>query len=105
MLLLDLLDAYPTCIEYKGGEKQFNSKCIIITSVLTAEQMFTHQLGEPMEQLLRRVDIRATVTAELRFELDVLRTQCITKLWELSEADDVREEDQVTVLAPNSDAE
>lgn len=105
MLMLDLCDEYPTSVEYKGGERNFNSKCIFITSVLTPEQMFMAQLGEPMDQLLRRVDIRQTVHIGLRHELDVLRTQCITKLWELSEAEDLVEENQATILAPNSDAE
>lgn len=53
--LLQLLDRYPLQVEIKGEMVPFNSPIIIVTSPRSPEQTFVN-LGEDIQQLLRRVD-------------------------------------------------
>lgn len=60
--LLNLLDRYGKRIEHKGGMRQFRAKRIIITSIYSPEEMYAgmqerSRNKEPIEQLLRRIDI------------------------------------------------
>lgn len=53
--LLNLLDIYPLRVEVKGGFRPLLSKIIIITAVTSPEETFINP-GEPVEQLLRRIN-------------------------------------------------
>lgn len=68
--LLMILDRYEKRIEHKGGMRQLKAKRIIITSIYSPEEMYqgmqqratTH---EPMEQLLRRIDVTQRFDTEV----------------------------------------
>lgn len=53
---LQLLDRYPCRIEYKGGERQFLAKKIVITSIMRPELCYPNLATDPIAQLLRRID-------------------------------------------------
>lgn len=54
--LLGLIDRYPFRVEFKGGYRQFLAKKIVITSVTNPKECYYHAKGEPISQLLRRID-------------------------------------------------
>lgn len=54
--LLRLLDRYPFRVEYKGGERQFLAKHIIITAPERPEMMYYGE-NNSCEELLRRIDV------------------------------------------------
>ncbi len=53
--LLKLLDRYPYKVECKGASRQFLATEIIITSCVPPEELYPN-LGEQVEQLIRRID-------------------------------------------------
>lgn len=53
--LLRILDRYECRLEYKGGFRQLLAKTIIITTILPPKSSYGGH-GEPIEQLLRRID-------------------------------------------------
>ena len=68
--LLMILDRYEKRIECKGGSRQLRAKRIIVTSIFSPEEMYkgmqeraTHH--EPMEQLLRRIDVTQKFGSEV----------------------------------------
>lgn len=59
--LLRLLDRYPMRVQVKGSSRQMLSKKIIITSIYSPEEIYSHYAQynnnrEPINQLLRRID-------------------------------------------------
>lgn len=59
--LLRLLDRYPMRLEVKGGYRQMTSINVIITSIIHPKNCyFTNtddEYGEPIQQLIRRIDL------------------------------------------------
>lgn len=53
--LLQLTDRYPTIVNVKGGERQFNSPTIYIISNVSPQQMYPQNPFEDPEQLIRRI--------------------------------------------------
>lgn len=53
--MLSLLDRYEKVVEYKGGERQFRAKRIVITSIKHPRTCYRDS-NEDIEQLLRRID-------------------------------------------------
>lgn len=53
--LLKVLDRYPLRVEFKGGYRQLRAKKIIITTILHPENVYQLE-GEPIKQLIRRID-------------------------------------------------
>lgn len=54
-VLLRLLDRYEHRVEVKGGSRQFLAKTIVVTAPVTPQEMYSN-IGEDVEQLVRRID-------------------------------------------------
>lgn len=54
--LLALLDSFACRVENKGGSRQLLSKHIIVTSLFHPEELYKSAKGEPIQQLIRRID-------------------------------------------------
>lgn len=54
--MLRLLDRYECRVEVKGGMRQFKPRWIVITSIKKPEECYQSASGEPIKQLLRRLD-------------------------------------------------
>nr|DAV82814.1 MAG TPA: Rep protein [Cressdnaviricota sp.] len=54
--MLSLLDRYEKRIEYKGGNRQFLGRNIVVTSIRSPENVYM-VADEPVVQLLRRIDV------------------------------------------------
>lgn len=54
--MLSLLDRYEKRIEHKGGIRQFRARNIVVTSIHHPSTCYRGCSGEPIEQLLRRID-------------------------------------------------
>lgn len=62
--LLQMIDRYPYFLRRRGREPcPFLAKHIIITSSMHPDDMYAH-LGEPIEQLMRRITVQETFTRE-----------------------------------------
>jgi len=59
--LLRILDRYAMRVENKGGYRQLNSKCILITSIKKPDDVYNLP-DEPIRQLIRRIDVNEQVT-------------------------------------------
>lgn len=67
--LLGLIDRYAFQVEVKGGYRQFKPKTIVITSIKHPKECYKDQ-GEPMEQLLRRLDRIENLSEDKLNEID-----------------------------------
>lgn len=54
--MLRILDRYECQVECKGGYRQLLSKLIVVTSIIPPSQCYAKAAGEPITQLLRRID-------------------------------------------------
>lgn len=54
--MLGLIDRYEFLVEFKGGNRQFRARTIVITSAFAPEECYTGT-GECVRQLLRRIDV------------------------------------------------
>lgn len=54
--LLRLFDRYPYRVEFKGGSREFTSRCIIITTPKPPRETWEGRTDEDIAQLLRRID-------------------------------------------------
>jgi len=82
--LLRLLDRYPTTVQPKGEEMEFNSPVLICTSILHPSMMWQAlEQDEPLEQLERRVtecfEFTDSNYEELRVEIEDFMEQFIPR--------------------------
>lgn len=69
--LLMILDRYEKRVEHKGGMRQLRAKRIIITSIYSPDEMYRNMQAratthEPIEQLLRRIDLTQKFDTEVQ---------------------------------------
>jgi hypothetical protein len=55
--MLSLMDRYPFRVEYKGGYRQMRAVAVYITCILHPDSWYSHASGEPLRQILRRIDV------------------------------------------------
>lgn len=61
--MLAIMDRYPLRVEYKGGYRQFRATHVYITSVQHPQEWYDHAKGEPVQQILRRIEHIVEITS------------------------------------------